>query len=311
LFLLFVFVFSKQAQHLQIGMFDWDDNLIRTYAKIYMEQIQFGTWVSVPLSTAEFAEVQQRPDFKTNWRSTPNYLREFSDQQGPNTFLNQVLDASKNASNYGGALPLLKSHLLSGAPISIVTARSHSSVSVRRAFDWFLQSSPVFTPQERREIISIFANSTFPSVFSYTPFYSSYFSDPQNVFDLITTASEFVAVSNPIWNGLHQKCSVPICKAIVVQDIIQRQIGLSDPALFTPPVVISFSDDDSNNVISITNLFKSVLIPKYPNECFRVYNTSDPKKPIINYLTRACEDIQTDVISNAIPRIPHWSLLQQ
>jgi len=146
---IFVVARAQPPLHLHIGMFDWDDNLLTTPAYIYLEYLlPNGEWVAESLTTKEFAEVQLRDDYKSNWRpsTTRSWLGDFSDEQGQDTFLNQVIEATKNLEqNTGGALSLLKSHLIAGFPVSIVTARSHTPRNILSAFQWFISSEVAFT----------------------------------------------------------------------------------------------------------------------------------------------------------------------
>jgi len=303
---------AQRATNLHIGMFDWDDNVLSTPAFIYLENLRpSGEWVPESLSTREFAEVQLHADYQTNWRpsTTRNWLGDFSDQDGEDTFLNQVIDATKNLEkNAGGALPLLKSHLVAGFPISIVTARSHAPRNILAAFQWFVSSGIVFSEKESGMMLFTLRNFTFPQIFSYGQYYGNYLSNKQNVYSLLSSSSYFEAVNNPIWNSVNGKCRTATCKAIAVQDIVSKQRNLNFRNIFEPPVVISFSDDDSQNVQAIIEVFRNSVIPKYPDDCFRVYNTSDPKNVIINELTPACSAVKMheDIICSSIPRIKSW-----
>jgi len=158
-------------------------------------------------------------------------------------------------------------------------------------------------------MLSVLRNFTFLRIFSYNSmYYQKYLSIDDNLFTLLSASSYFEPVNNPIWNSMNGKCKTAACKAIAVQEIVAKQRNLNDVSLFVPPVVISFSDDDSQNVRAIIDVFRNTLIPKYPNDCFRVYNTSDPKNVIINELTQACSQvaISRDIVSSKIPRIKNW-----
>jgi hypothetical protein len=102
LFLFCIFFLAVQADprtHLHIGMFDWDDNLLKTPAFIYMQELVGTVWTPRSLTTAEFAAVQQLPDYSTNWRpsTTRDMYGDFTDQQGNDAFLDQVQDSKVSA----------------------------------------------------------------------------------------------------------------------------------------------------------------------------------------------------------------------
>jgi hypothetical protein len=301
-----------QSPHLHIGMFDWDDNLLVTKAYIYLENLEGSSWVPRALSTAEFARVQQLVDFKTNWRSstTRDWLGDFSDEGGNDVFLNQVMNSVKNLSgNAGGALLLLKYHLVNGFPISIVTARSHAERNLRAAFQWFISpDAKVLSDSEQKQMVESFIGFSFPSIFGFNNYYSQYFNDYDNVVETIASTGQFVAVSNPVYSKLRE-CggqTSAFCKAIAMQEIVSQEMGLNHPEVFIDPVVISFSDDDSNNIRAITKAMLQFLVPKYPTACLRVYNTSDAHNVIVDNLTASCSSITKDVIPSYITRRNHY-----
>lgn len=68
-------------------------------------------------------------------------------------------------------------------------------------------------------------------------------------------------------------------------------------------MVVSFSDDDSNNVVAITKAMLNLLAKQYPDACLRVYNTSNPKNVIVNNLTPPCTTLRDDVIPDSYKRV--------
>jgi len=206
-----------------------------------------------------------------------------------------------------GALSLMKYHIINGFPVSIVTARSHAPRNILRGFEWFLSAqSTVFTPSEVAAIRTSWVGTTFPIVFKYSNYYQQYWSNPDNLVKHIASSGEFVTASNPIWNLQHGACAISDCKAIALQEIVRNQIHLNNPQVYSEPVVISFSDDDSNNVRAVTDAMLKFIRPEYPTACLRVYNTSDPQNPIILNLTPQCQNIDGNFdLPASIPRFNH------
>jgi len=301
---LLLLILCIRATHFHIGVFDWDDNLLKLDAKIYFENLVGGAWLPVTLSTSMYAEVQQYPDYLTNWRPSKKRdpFGDFSDQNGDDEFLRQCKQAAINMTeNAGGAFTFFKHHLLNGFPINVITARSHAPRNLKKGFEWILAHSTFSTP-EFHKMIDAFSLKTFPVTFGFNQFYSNYFNESKHVIAQIASAGEFVGVNNPIFNKLHKRCPTSACKAMVLESIVNEQIHLNDEKLFEQPAIISYSDDDANNVKSAIDSMKKVLIPTYPKACFRVYNTFDKKNPVIYELTDSCKLIRNDIIPNKVER---------
>jgi len=270
-----------------IPMFDFDVNLLRTDARLMAMQLIDGEWVPINVTDEEWAQMKDKPNYKKN----PNmdFYRQDSDEEGYDTFKSQVLRAINNPDNFGSAYPLWKKHVINGVPFFMITARSHFPGSIRDGMEALLRNT--LTAEELDTMTQNFVEAG--QQYGINPakgWWGEAYRNSDNIIKNYLYGCEFYAVSGPFWSYRHDCNDTALCKAVVVRSLVPYALAFSRHGE-DQVSVMSFYDDTKENVVAVKNEMEN-LVQKYPQICFRVYDTHDTKKYIQFDIGKACDDIE-------------------
>ena len=281
---------SVRGRDLKYYLFDWDDNILCMPTHIHMERLtETGEWVPHICSTAAYSVIRKDSE---HYRYPQNRRElafvEFQDEQTPlggGSFmadlehsLDDILSGRRKAPP---SFEVFRKTLVEGRLFAIVTARGHEAETLRRGVERFIER--VLSPVER-EIMLInlrgysycFDNvRTFPSQHEVIRKYLEL-----NRYHAVTSKTfrarlvEAVPEMRAVPEGRLQEHG----KRFAIQDFVdhvERILERTGMDALRLPISIGFSDDDKHNVEAVRRYIEDVLVRRFPEVKFCVYDTSD------------------------------------
>ena len=262
------------------------------------------------MTEAEWQKHKNDPDYKAN--PDMDFYRQYSDEEGPETFKLQILRALRDRNNLGAAFPLWKQHVLRGVPFFMITARSHFPANMKLGMDAFVRAT--FTEQELAQARQSFkmTGETYgiPAAMGW---WGEAYTDPNAVLANYFHGCEFHPVSSPFWAFRHNCSGVPACKAAAVTQMLPYALAFGQHSSGAQTTVMSFYDDDKSNALAVQKRMVE-LAAQYPDICFRLYDTSDMTTAVQIDINDACNKIapgadwQATAFHNNYKRSRHVSL---
>ena len=267
-------------------IFDWDDNILRMPTNIHLQRrLRDGTWVDHRVSTALFSLIRNdtqnyRPP-NGNWDQAFTEFRDF-DTDDESKFLTDARTALDLLTTSNTPPPpsfnTFRKTLTEGRIFAIVTARGHSSDTLRRGVQLFIDR--VLTPSEKRTMLS---NLRGYLVTYEGPAANAAKTDPQ-VLDYYLTLNKYHAVTSPQFERLVNGRLAPTGhsearKQFAIRDFIEHLFNIIDRIGARKPISVGFSDDDPANVRAVQDYIRTELAQRFPSVRFVVYDTSDPAFP--------------------------------
>tara|TARA_Y100000310_G_scaffold241566_1_gene245576 strand:+ start:5132 stop:5992 length:861 start_codon:yes stop_codon:yes gene_type:complete len=253
--------------------FDWDDNILFMPTKIKMEKKESLRWIPVNVSTEEFAELRNNPDYRLTDHA-------FMDFQDPQTFISDTKKAIEDE-KFAPSFDKLKESLIYANPFSIITARGTPSHTIKESIRILIGMT--FDTEEVNKMVSNI-EKTYPSTKDMSMDEKIDFYLSKNDYSAVTS-DEFkdkfgldVDVENPEEG-----------KKIALKDYVDRVVNgvrkLSDGEY--DRLSIGFSDDDRRNIDVVIDYIRNELSVEYPGVEFFIYDTSqgEKNKIIISKLT--------------------------
>jgi len=274
-----------------VPMFDFDVNLLRTDARLMVVHRVNDQWIPINVTDEEWAWMKNDPDYKKN--PDMDFYRQDSDEEGYDTFKNQILRAIQNPNNFGSAYSLWKKHVVHGVPFFMITARSHFPASIRDGMEALIRHT--FNENEMGELCRNFVQGGV--MYDMIPdmgWWGEAYRDPDNIIRNYMYAGEYIAVSNQFWAFRHNCTKTEECKAVVVRSLVPYAVAFERYAKKHEKdqlSVMSFFDDTKENVVAVMNEMK-LLALEHPEICFRIYDTHDPKQYSQIDINRACMGIE-------------------
>ncbi|MBQ4440216.1 MAG: hypothetical protein II909_03655 [Kiritimatiellae bacterium] len=269
-------------------IFDWDDNILHMPTKIRMEERQpDGSWKLVEMSTAKFAVVRTdtenyRAPSDGGWDAAFKY---FADAPDANYFLCDTIEALErieHGEKPGPSYLALKKTLREGRLFAIVTARGHSPKTLELAVRVFIKYA--LTDLEREEMMSNLRGyrkhfdhvDKFGTDAEELDYYLSmcHYSGVMGgrFFDRVKEDPLYLAKikENP-------SARFPeLAKEYAIRDFVEHVFHtLKRNGMSGKPVSIGFSDDDKDNVKTISRYIERELGRRFEGFKFVVYDTSD------------------------------------
>lgn len=268
--------------HFKYYMFDWDDNILHMPTRIHLEKKTAKGWVPYDVSTAEFARI--RRTMKNCRPLGDDWDRAFSDfydvgRRGTKAFLDDTRKALRpiieGRARGAPSFQKFRKALVEGRLFAIITARSHSSASIRKGVEYFIRS--VLTPQEKREMLANLRG------------YIAYFDgDPdalsdQAVLKQYLDLCRYRGVTSPEFQQLMGRKlggseSPEEAKQFAIRDFVQHAMNLVRDRRKAAKISIGFSDDDRKNIEAVEEFIRHELAREYPGVKFAVYDTSDRRR---------------------------------
>jgi hypothetical protein len=265
-------------------MFDWDDNILHMPTKIYLEKKTPGGWIPYDVSTAEFSLIRgdtenYRP-VDENWDKA---FEEFYDigRRGEEAFFEDTMAALKpvieKQEGGGPSFRRFRKALIEGRLFAIITARAHSSKSIRRGVEYFIEM--ILTVDEKLQMIE--------NLRRYNLFFGERDSEMTNeeIVDKYLGLNRYRGVTSPEFQELVGKQiesgaeSPAVAKQFAIREFVNHVKALVRGRDSEAPISIGFSDDDAHNVATVQTFIAQELSTEFPDIRFVVYDTSDPDVP--------------------------------
>jgi len=274
-----------------VPMFDFDFNLLQTDARLMAMHYENGQWVPINVTDQEWAKMKDDPNYKKN----PNmdFYRQYSDEEGYDTFKYQILRAINDPNNFGSAFPLWKKHVVNGVPFFIITARSHFPASIRSAMDTMIRR--VLSTNELSDLERNFVkNGATYGLLADDGWWGEAYRNSDNILTNYLYGCDFFPVSQPFWAFRHNCSTTALCKAYVVRQLLPYALAFETNAKNRNEEqisVMSFFDDDKDNVNAVMDEMKLLAVER-PEICFRVFDTHDRSQFAQYDINEACQGIE-------------------
>lgn len=272
-------------QDLKYYIFDWDDNILHMPTYIHLERkLPDGSWVPHLVSTALYSVIRKdKEHYRPPQGVMENAFVEFRDfaNEPESKFLTDAKTALQRIEDGLDKLPpsfnVFKKSLIEGRIFAIVTARGHSSETLRKGVELFINK--VLTPYEKEEMI--FNLRGYTVCFDGIDVNNS--RSDEEVLQNYLNLNKYHAVTSPNFKDIvPEGDEVPPSykseqrKKYAILDFLEHLFGIIARINAKKPISVGFSDDDPLNVQSLTDFIKNNLSQKFPGVKFVVYDTSDP-----------------------------------
>ena len=237
--------------------FDWDDNILHMPTMIHMDKKDGDEWSKVKLSTSEYAELKDSPEYRYPDNDIKKAFVEFNDDE---EFISNVEDSLSNG-EFAPSFDDFKEAVIKAKPISIITARPQSPDTLKRGVNIIIQE--YFTEEERGEMLENINDN----------------------YDFTGTEDEIIRKyieSNYYYpvSFNNQNADIKKEKGNALDDFVKKVIlsfEKMDKDTYNK-IAIGFSDDDLENVQEVVKKIKEVMTKLYPQVEFYVYDTSEKGK---------------------------------
>lgn len=266
---------------LRTYMKDWDDNILHMPTKIKMDKKEDGVWIPVDVSTRDFAELRNDPDYRPRNNSSADAFRDFKDSE---PFLRDVKIALKRK-QYAPSFDDFKETLIYGDPFAINTARGHKPDILKKGVKMVIDS---FSESEKSKMVQNIKDNfkkekRFPSSMSDK---LDSMSKNQLIDLYLDEKGEYYSVSSEEFGkrmGLEvsgNSANPEHAKKVAIADFVKKIWSEMDYWINSGYSSISFgfSDDDKKNVKAAVDFLKNELSQQYPEIHFVVYDTSEGGK---------------------------------
>tara|TARA_R110002020_G_scaffold65238_3_gene172351 strand:+ start:962 stop:1714 length:753 start_codon:yes stop_codon:yes gene_type:complete len=237
--------------------FDWDDNILHMPTMIDMEKKNGDSWEKVKLTTGEYAELKDSPDYRYPNGDIKNAFNEFNDD---NQFLKNVED-SLTSKDFAPSFNDFKEALLKAKPISIITARPQSPKTLKKGVLMIIEDN--FTDEEIDEMVENI-NDNYDFTGDNDEIIQKYIES--NYYYPVSFRNRFVDVKKEKGNALDDFVG-KVVKAFEKMDKDKYN-----------KMSVGFSDDDTDNVEHMVKKVKEEISKQYPDIEFYIYDTSEKGK---------------------------------
>lgn len=266
---------------LKYYMFDWDDNILHMPTRIHLERRVEGAWEPYDVTTAEFARIRRdltgiRP-LGGDWDRA---FTEFYDigQRGDRAFLEDTVAAlepvRRGEAEGAPSFQVFRRCLVEGRLFAIITARSHSSSSIRKGVEYFI--GEMLTEDEKREMLD--------NLRGYSDRFDGDSSgvDDDELLARYLDLNQYLGVTSPefeakMGGNTTGSESPEIAKQFAIETFVEHVLELTRGHEEACEISLGFSDDDPHNLEAIEAFLRERLADRYPGIKFVVYDTSDPR----------------------------------
>jgi hypothetical protein len=237
--------------------FDWDDNILHMPTMIHMEKKDGDEWSKVRISTSEYAELKDSPEYRYPDNDIKNAFIEFNDDK---QFIENVKE-SLRTEDFAPSFDDFKVALINAKPISIITARPQSPETLKKGVSLIIDTH--FTDDERDEMIeNIQDNYDFSG--DEDEMIKKYIES--NYYYPVSFKNRYVDVKKEKVNALDDFVS-KVVKAFEKMDKDEYN-----------KMSVGFSDDDTDNIEHMVKKVKEEISKRYPDIEFYIYDTSERGK---------------------------------
>tara|TARA_B100000287_G_scaffold434812_1_gene500492 strand:+ start:2444 stop:3298 length:855 start_codon:yes stop_codon:yes gene_type:complete len=245
--------------------FDWDDNILFMPTKIKLLYTGDGKKEIKYVTTTEYAEIRENPDYQILDDS-------FSEFRNEESFYKDLKYALNNK-KYGPSFDKFKESLLYANPFAIITARSAPPEVIKKGVRIFI--GEIFNEEELEVMINNIKRN-YKEVASEE--------NPENIINYYLNQNDYQTVSSPEFQDKYQSSSgvdkPEEGKKIALLDYVEKVVSNAKHLVNNryKRLSIGFSDDDKKNVEAIKSFIQDELLDEYPQVNFVVYDTSDGTK---------------------------------
>ena len=246
---------------LRYYIFDWDDNILRMPTRIHLERrTPDGDWVPHNVSTSVFSVVRgdtenYRPP-GGDWEQAFVEFRDL-DRRAESGFLRDTREALQpvieGIQKPGPSFQQFRKALIEGRLFAIVTARGHSSESLKGGVRYFVET--ILTAAEKRTMMRNLRG------------YRACFEDghehlsDEEVLDKYLALNHYHAVTSPEFKGmLREKLpgaeSAEQAKQFAIKSFVKHLVRIVRDKGIERPVSVGFSDDDRGNVEAVEDYIR-------------------------------------------------------
>ncbi len=237
--------------------FDWDDNILHMPTMIHMDKKRGDSWEKVKLTTGEYAELKDSPEYRFPDGDIKNAFIEFNDD---NEFIKNVEDSINNK-DFAPSFEDFKEALLKAKPMSIITARPQSPETLKKGVTMIIEN--VFSDEELGEMIENI-NDNYDFVGTDEEIIKKYIES--NYYYPVSFKNRFVDVKKEKGNALDDFVN----KVVTAFEKMDRDQYNK--------MSVGFSDDDTDNVKHMIKKVKDEMSKQYPDIEFYIYDTSEKGK---------------------------------
>jgi hypothetical protein len=242
--------------------FDWDDNILNMPTLIKMVKYVGGEWKPVQVSTDEFAKVRNDKNYKLDDDAFYNFREEKEFTKD----LKKAIDEKSFAPSFGK----FKEALIYANPISIITARGHQPITLRKGMN--LVIAKTFNEKELSDMLS-----NIQQVHPETKYLT-----PDKVLEVYLDSIDYHPVSSIEFAdefGIDHSSAVnpEENKKLAFRSYVRKVIEGANKMVNSKynKLSVGFSDDDLGNVTAMINFIKDELQYEFPEMSFIVYDTSE------------------------------------
>eukprot|EP01050_Picozoa_sp_SAG11_P000003 SAG11_NODE_1_length_64905_cov_182.268355_3_plen_287_part_00 len=242
--------------------FDWDDNIINMPTLINMLKYEDDEWKAIQVTTEEFSKVRNDKNYKLdddafyNFREEKEFIKDLKKALGEESFA-PSFDKFKEALIYAN-------------PISIITARGHQPITLRKGMDLII--SRTFNEEELSDMLTNI-QQTYPETKYLTP---------DKTLELYLDSVEYHPVSSIEFAdkfGLEHSSAInpEENKKLAFRNYVKKVIDGANKMVNSKynKLSVGFSDDDLGNVNAMVKYIKDELQYEFPEMSFIVYDTSE------------------------------------
>tara|TARA_R100001443_G_scaffold117398_1_gene142049 strand:+ start:3540 stop:4394 length:855 start_codon:yes stop_codon:yes gene_type:complete len=253
---------EEQSNGIRAYSFDWDDNILKMPTTIKMLRKTDDGWVGVNVGTEEFALVRDSDDYKLDEGAFDNFIDE-------DAFL-MDLEKALGMGSFAPSFDKFKEALIYANPISIITARGHDPIVLRKGMD--LVIAHTFNEEELGRMIDNI-QQTYPELDGQ---------NPEIILKTYLDSHEYHPVTSKTFTdkfGLEggSAANPEENKKIALRDYVTNIVSKASQmvSMGNEKLSVGFSDDDLGNINAIIPFIKEVLQVEFPDVDFIVYDTSE------------------------------------
>lgn len=237
--------------------FDFDSNLVFTQDTIFLSKRNWTSWQETEVSQKEFDQLTV--DGKTWKRLNDDYEASLKNFLKPGKYKKALVVAIADKKTWPSRLSFLEANE-TASPLAIITARGQSPQELKESHKYIIYH--VLNQIQRNTLVE----SMQKKLGSALPEDKAIQLYLDNNLYLPVQSKEFLQ-----WSNTTIDIAIRIRKHIGFEMFVAHVTSVFG----TPEFSVWFSDDNIENVESMSDFIKSDLLPKYPQVKFLVYNTND------------------------------------
>lgn len=265
-------------------IFDWDNNILHMPTRIHLEKrTPPGEWEPIAVSTSFYAVARaDRENYRPPEGDWERAFREFRDfaHESESKFLTDTREALRpiieGREKGGPSFRQFRRALVEGRLFAIVTARGHSSRTIRAGVEYFIRH--VLSPEERGVMLA--------NLRGYRAAYERDEYDPTDgeVLSAYLDLNQYHAVTSPEFRERMGRLEPGVdpqeeAKQFAIMDFMRHVSRIMRRNGVDKPISVGFSDDDPRNVRAVVDFIERELHREFPQVKFVVYDTSESDVP--------------------------------